>query len=137
MGFETNNIEENIPLEERNEWQEDEEGYFLETSFGGTDEPFFDDPDDEPQSLIFDPWSEVPADAQLKGIEKAKRIFLYKIFDKQLSPSYSENLFNHLELKTTGVNGEDMLLFDGEIVARKKKRKGIPTRIGFFSTFMF
>ena len=39
MELETNNFEENIPLEEKNEWREDEEGYFLETSFGGADEP--------------------------------------------------------------------------------------------------
>ena len=47
-------VEDNIPLEERNECREDEEGYFLETSFGGADEPFFDNPGDEPQSLIFE-----------------------------------------------------------------------------------
>ena len=140
MEFETNNFEENIPLEEKNEWEEDEEGYFLETSFGGRHEPFYDDPNDEPQSLIFYPWSEVPAETQLKEIEKAKRIFLYKIFDKQLSPSYSDkckNLFNRLELKTTGVNGEDMLLFDGEIVARKKKGEGYQRELGSFQLSRF
>ena len=69
----------------------------------------------------------MPADDQLRGIEKAKRIFLYKLFDKQLGPSYGDkckNLFGRLELKTTGINGEDMLLFDGDIVARKKKGEG-------------
>ena len=82
----------------------------------------------------------MPANVQLKGIEKAKRIFLYKIFDKQLSPSYSEkckNLFNRLELKTTGVNGEDMLLFDGEIVARKKKGEGYQRELGSFRLSRF
>ena len=39
---------ENVPLEERNEWEEDEEGYWAETPFGGEGEPFFDDPSEEP-----------------------------------------------------------------------------------------
>ena len=43
---------EEIPLEDRTEWEEDEEGYFLDTSFGGGSEPFFDDPNEEPQSLV-------------------------------------------------------------------------------------
>ena len=131
MDFEANNMEENIPLEEKNKWGEDEEGYFLKTSFY---------PNDEPQSLISDPWSEVPAETQLRGIEKAKRIFLYKLFDKQLAPSYGDkckNLFNRLELKTTGVNGEDMLLFDGDVVARKRKGQGYERELGSFQLSRF
>ena len=52
MEFEGNR--EEIPLEDKTEWEEDEEGYWLDTSFGGR-EPFFDDPAEEPQSLVFNP----------------------------------------------------------------------------------
>ena len=58
MDFEGNEVE-NVPLEERNEWGEDEEEETAETSFT---EPLFDDPTEEPQSLVFYPWSEVPAE---------------------------------------------------------------------------
>ena len=104
----------------------------LDTSFGGR-EPFFDDPAEEPQSLVFGPWSKVPAEDQLKRIDRSKRIFLYKLYDKQLSSSYGQKckeLFNRLELRTTGVNGEDMLLFDGNLVAIKKKGEGYQENLG-------
>ena len=103
-----------------------------ETSFGG-DEPVFDDPREEFQALIYDPWSDMPADKQLEGIDKSKRIFLYKLYDKQLSPSYGGKckiLFNRLELQTTGVNGEDILLFDGNVITRRKKGEGYQTELG-------
>ena len=67
----------------------------------------------------------MPADVQLKGIEKAKRIFLCK------------SSFNRLELKTTGANGEDMLLLDGEIVARKRKGEGYQRELGSFQLSRF
>ena len=138
--LETNKTED-IPLQEGKGWEDkDGEGRFLETSFINDYEPFFGDPSDELQSLIFHPWSEVPAEDQLQNIEKSKRIFLYKLFDKQLSPSYGEKckiLFNRLELKTTGVNGKDMLLFDGEVVARKRKGGGYQRELGSFQLSRF
>ena len=132
-------VEEEFPLEEKNEREDEEEGYF-ETFFGGNEEPFFDDPSQELRSLIFDPLSEEPVENQLKGMEKAKRIFLFKLFDKQLSPSYGEkckNLFSRLELKTSGPNGQDQLFFDGDVVARERKGQGYEKELGSFQLSRF
>ena len=131
-------VEEEFPLEERSKYEEEENDEYFETSFG--EEPFFDDPSEELHPLIFDPLSKEPLENQLKGIEKAKRIFLYKLFDKQLSPSYGEkckNLFSRLELKTSGPNGQDQLLFDGDVAARKSKGQGYEKELSSFQLSRF
>ena len=107
--------EEDIPLLERDETEEDNEGY-VETSFIGQERQEQLDWDDYngPEAVSFEEL-DLKGDPQkfLEQKRKVTRIFLFKLFDEQYDPRFGDKqkeLFNRVELKTTSVNGETMLL---------------------------
>ena len=121
--------EEEIPLLEHEEIGEDNQGYeetsFIEEqrqdtldwdSYTGNDPVLF-----ENINLNNDP------EEFIRQKTKATRVFFYKLFDEQYDPKFGDTqkqLFNRLDIKTTGINGEAMLLFDGNLVVCFEKGKG-------------
>ena len=95
---------EEIPLEER-EVSEEDEFHDAETSFGELSDLWEDLRDDDPVPIVLSDLDFKPGggvDHILKEVKRVKRIFLLKLFDKQLDPSYGEktsSLFNRLSVK--------------------------------------
>ena len=134
MEFEGSRAEENIPLEDRTVWAEDnKEGFWAETSFmDDLWEDIYHDDDSVP--ILHKATTKgrlrgkgKSLEQQLKEAKRVKRIFLLQLYDKQLDPSYGEEanlLFNRLGFRSEREGIQNVLLFDGDVVATWVEGKG-------------